>query len=83
MSRNHYPLNVTRLRAELDGQERPRCPGTGKVIFNNRQHAESARGLIRHTRRTPITPTGVDRCGDHFHLSARAGAAQKRRQGRR
>lgn len=84
MSRNHYPLNTERLHTELNGQPRPRCPGTGKVAYTNRAHAETARDLIRgDPRHGPITPTGVNRCGNHWHLTSRTRAQQKRRRGRR
>lgn len=84
MSRPAYPINMTRLRAELDGDEGHRCAATGKVAYPDQPTAQAALDRVRATARASRTtaPTRTRRCGDHWHLSSMTASAARRYGGR-
>jgi hypothetical protein len=85
VSRPAYPLNLTRLRAELDGHDGHRCDATGKVAYPDQPTAQAALTRVRATARTKQTPAPkrVRRCGSHWHLTSMTPAVARRYGGRR
>lgn len=85
MSRPAYPLNLTRLTAELAGTStRAHCDATGKAAYPDQPTAQAALTRVRvtaHAKRAPA-PKRVRRCGDHWHLTSMTASAARRYGGR-